>query len=113
MTQSPEKTYLDVKGSVILKQPERTFVLSKGEMNLFIINSDGTIIREYVNTPTYKPKLGELCKLNGEYSNGELAVLVSSNKGSSNNIEEPQVCQVKSRGITKTYTFNKINRIEE
>jgi len=106
LTQSPQKIYLDVKGFVILKQPERTFVLSNDEVNLFIKNSDETIIREYVIAKPYEPERGKLCELNGEYSNGKLAVLVPVDS-----IDKPPLCQVKFRRRTKTYTFNKINRV--
>lgn len=105
MTQSPqEKIYFEPEGIVILKQPEHTFILSNNELNLLIENSYET--REYVITKPYDPKFGELCELDGECLNGARAILVSSD-----NHEKPQVCQVKFRGITKTYTFNKINRI--
>lgn len=104
MTQSPqEKIYFEPEGIVILKQPERTFILSNNELNLLIENSYET--REYVSAPYYEPRCGELCELKGECLNGARAILVSSD-----NHDKPPLCQVKFRWLTKTYTFVKIHR---
>ena len=107
MTQSPQKIYLDLKGFVILEQPERTFALSHSFNNLYIINSDETIIREYVIAKPYEPKRGKMYGLRGKYSNGAWAILVPVDS-----FDNPQLCQVKICGMTKTYVFEKINRLE-
>lgn len=110
MTQSPESdigTGLDLKYFIILEQPNRKFALSRDWQNLYIMNPEETNIREYVHNPTYKPKSNELVELSGRYSNGARMVLVSVNS-----LENPKYCQLKISGMTKTYKFEKIIRIE-
>ena len=108
VTQSPEPdigTGLDLKYSIILKQPNRKFALSRDWLNLYIMNLAETDIREYTITSP-KPEL-MWHEEGGNYSNGARMILVSVD-----NLENPSHCQLKISGMTKTYKFEKIIRIE-
>ena len=108
MTQSPELdigTGLDLKYSIILKQLNRKFALSRDWRNLYILNPEETDIREYTITVP-NPELIWREEF-GRYSNGARMILVSVD-----NPENPSHCQLKISGMTKTYKFEKIIRIE-
>lgn len=128
MTQSPEPdigTGLDLKYFIILEQPNRKFALSRDWRNLYIMNPEETNIREYIITRTPEPETKKIQYLrnspfkdkyepktawheeSGKYSNGARMVLVSFD-----NLENPSHCQLKISGMTKTYKFEKVIRIE-
>lgn len=113
-TQSPGSdigTGLDLKYFIILEQPKRKFALSRDWLNLYIMNSEETNIREYITTLSpFKDKSEsetEWHEESGKYSNGARMVSISTD-----NLENPNYCKVKFSGVTKTYKFEKIIRIE-
>ena len=120
VTQSPESdigTVLGLKYFIILEQPNRKFSLSDDQRNLYIMNPEETNIRVY--QPSFHSKLLGFLFIDkfepetkwheesGKYLNG--ARMVST---SVDNLENPSLCQVKISGMTKTYKFEKIIRIE-
>ena len=74
-----------------------------------------TNMKAFFNSPSFRRGLGggllclllSSCGLYGKYSNGARAILVPVDS-----FDNPQLCQVKICGMTKTYVFEKINRLE-